>query len=128
MCATIAFVISLAWHASLICFATTLQFAQMLPKLKFVPTEFNGHPNPMADPQEADKMLTSIAKTAEAAGVTNVLPAAFLDASDLSSWAGVPDYTLAAILCINVGGMRATVTCEIDWLINCLLALACSID
>ena len=93
--------------------ATTYQFAKMLPKLQFVPTEFNGHPNPMADPQEADKMLTSIAKTAEAAGVTNVLPAAFLDAADLSSWTGVPDCSLAAILCINVGGIFAAVKCEI---------------
>lgn len=75
----------------------------MLPRLSFLPTEYNGHPNPMADPQQAAQMLVSIGKTAAAAGVQNVQPAAFLDASDLASWSGVVDCSLAAILCINVG-------------------------
>ena len=76
--------------------------AKQLPQLKFKPTEYHGHPNPLAESQEAEKMLVSIRKTALEAEANNVLDAQVLDACELASWSGAGDGSLAAIICINV--------------------------
>ena len=82
-----------------------VEMATALPALTFQPTEYPGHPNPRADPQDIDRILGSIRASVAAASLANVKDAAFLDASALASAATdavAPPGSLAAIGCFNV--------------------------
>jgi len=75
-------------------------FAKTLPRLQFQPTEYPGHPNPRADPQDATQILESI--SAYTADIPNVLKPQLLDASSLSTWDVIPSSSLLAMIAINV--------------------------
>jgi len=79
-----------------------VHFAARLPGLRLLPTEYPGHPNPAAEPQELGRILASIDGTVAESGLTNVAAAGFLDASALASWGGAPDGSLSAVVCVNV--------------------------
>ena len=76
------------------------ELAPRLPNLRFQPTEFGGHPNPHADPQDVTRILASI--SAYCAQLPNVLPPVHLDATELAAWKVTPDGSTAGLLAINV--------------------------
>lgn len=75
-------------------------FAHLLPHLAFQPTEFPGHPNPLAEPQDEGRILRSI--DAYTRGLGNVRPAAPLDASALAASSLCEDGEAVCIVAINV--------------------------
>jgi len=75
-------------------------FAQMLPQLQFLPTEYPGHPNPRADPQDAERIIESI--HTYTADISNILKPQLLDASALVESDIGQDPSLLAMIAINV--------------------------
>lgn len=75
-------------------------FAKMLPQLQFLPTEYPGHPNPRADPQDAERIIESI--RAYTADISNVLKPQLLDASALVESDIGQGSSLLAMIAINI--------------------------
>lgn len=75
-------------------------FAPLLPMLQFQPTEFAGLPNPLADCQDEERILASIAEYTK--DLPNVLAPLALDASELASAPLCADGEAACIIAVNV--------------------------
>ena len=71
--------------------------APQLPKLRFQPSEYEGHPNPRANRQDVDKIKGSIA--AYCGNIPNVLPPITLDATALAT--STVAAGLSAVIAIN---------------------------
>jgi len=72
--------------------------APQLPKLRFQPSEYEGHPNPRANRQDVDKIKGSIA--AYCGNIPNVLPPITLDATALAT--STVAAGLSAVIAINI--------------------------
>ena len=85
-------------------------FAKLLPALTFQPTEYPGHPSPLAAPQDEEKILRSIGSYTS--GLPNCRAGVALDATALVASDLCPDGSAAAVVAINVAHISPPVVLE----------------